>query len=122
MREAEAAARRPKEQAARALAVCESIAADLRAEPLRGLAADLARRARITALPTRASPASAAKQRYDLTSREVDVLRLLIQGDSNRQIARTLYISERTVAVHVSNILGKLRVATGPRPPLPERC
>ena len=111
LREAEAAARAGrKEQAARALAACESIAADLRAEPLRGLAADLARRARITALPKPASPASAAKQRYDLTSREVDVLRLLIEGDSNRQIARTLYISERTVAVHVSNILGKLGV------------
>ena len=35
---------------------------------------------------------------------------MLIQGDSNREIAKTLYISERTVAVHVSSILGKLGV------------
>lgn len=111
LREAEAAVRAGrKEQAARALAACESIAADLHAEPLRRLAADLARRARITALPKPAATASAAGERYDLTAREVDVLKLLIRGDSNRQIAGTLYISERTVAVHVSNILGKLGV------------
>jgi DNA-binding CsgD family transcriptional regulator len=111
LREAEAAARAGrKEQAARALTACESIAADLRAEPLRALAADLARRARIIGQPKPAAPTSAAQQRYDLTAREIDVLKLLILGDSNRQIARTLYISERTVAVHVSNILGKLGV------------
>jgi DNA-binding NarL/FixJ family response regulator len=38
------------------------------------------------------------------------VLGLLANGDSNRQIARALFISERTVAVHVSRILGKLGV------------
>ncbi|HXS64951.1 MAG TPA: AAA family ATPase [Streptosporangiaceae bacterium] len=112
LREAEAAVRAGrKEQAARALAACEAIVTDLRAEPLGRLATDLARRARITAAPPKAAPTpSAAQQRYDLTPREIDVLTLLIRGDSNRQIARTLYISERTVAVHVSSILGKLGV------------
>ncbi len=111
LREAEAAAKAGrKEQAARALAACEEIAGDLRAEPLRRLAADLARRARITAPPKAAGTTSAAQQRYDLTPREIDVLTVLIRGDSNRQIARTLYISERTVAVHVSSILAKLGV------------
>jgi DNA-binding NarL/FixJ family response regulator len=38
------------------------------------------------------------------------VLALLAKGDSNRQIARALFISERTVAVHVSRILDKLGV------------
>jgi predicted DNA-binding transcriptional regulator len=38
------------------------------------------------------------------------VLALLAHGDSNRQIARNLFISERTVAVHVSRILDKLGV------------
>ena len=38
------------------------------------------------------------------------MLGLLTSGDSNRQIARALFISERTVAVHVSRILDKLGV------------
>ena len=38
------------------------------------------------------------------------MLALLTRGDSNRQIARALLISERTVAAHVSRILGKLGV------------
>jgi DNA-binding NarL/FixJ family response regulator len=45
-----------------------------------------------------------------LTARETDVLRLLAQGQANKQIARTLRIGERTVKTHVSNILGKLGV------------
>jgi DNA-binding CsgD family transcriptional regulator len=45
-----------------------------------------------------------------LTQRERDVLALITQGSSNRQIARQLYISEKTVSVHVSNILAKLGV------------
>jgi DNA-binding NarL/FixJ family response regulator len=38
------------------------------------------------------------------------VLRLVQTGHSNRQIASKLYISEKTVSVHVSNILAKLGV------------
>ncbi|MDT4937244.1 MAG: hypothetical protein QOG80_915, partial [Pseudonocardiales bacterium] len=45
-----------------------------------------------------------------LTSREREVLGLLIEGRTNRQIGRQLYISEKTVSVHVSNILAKLGV------------
>ncbi|MGX7679519.1 helix-turn-helix transcriptional regulator [Jatrophihabitans sp. DSM 45814] len=45
-----------------------------------------------------------------LTSRENDVLALLVEGRTNRQIARQLYISDKTVSVHVSNILAKLGV------------
>jgi DNA-binding CsgD family transcriptional regulator len=43
-----------------------------------------------------------------LTSREVEVLRLIAQGKSNRAIAEALDISEKTVARHVSNIFTKL--------------
>jgi DNA-binding CsgD family transcriptional regulator len=43
-----------------------------------------------------------------LTQREYEVLGLIAQGRTNRQIARQLYISEKTVSVHVSNILAKL--------------
>jgi NarL family two-component system response regulator LiaR len=45
-----------------------------------------------------------------LTEREADVLRLLAQGQSNKQIARSLQIGEETVKTHVSNILAKLGV------------
>ena len=45
-----------------------------------------------------------------LTDREIEVLRLLAQGQSNKQIARTLIIGEKTVKTHVSNILAKLGV------------
>jgi HD-GYP domain-containing protein (c-di-GMP phosphodiesterase class II)/DNA-binding CsgD family transcriptional regulator len=47
-----------------------------------------------------------------LTDREVDVLRLLARGHSNREIARSLFVSEATVHTHVINIYGKAGVKT----------
>ena len=47
-----------------------------------------------------------------LSKRELEVLRLLAAGKTNRQTAEALFISERTVARHVSNIFDKLGVAT----------
>jgi DNA-binding NarL/FixJ family response regulator len=44
----------------------------------------------------------------ELTHRELDVLRLLMAGKSNKEIAAALFISEGTVKTHVNNILGKL--------------
>lgn len=46
-----------------------------------------------------------------LTPRELDVLRLLAKGASNRDIGAALHISESTVKNHVNSILGKLQVA-----------
>lgn len=43
-----------------------------------------------------------------LTDREVEVLRLVVQGASNREIAQALVITEGTVKSHISNILGRL--------------
>ncbi|MBN6051985.1 AAA family ATPase [Nonomuraea sp. RK-328] len=47
-----------------------------------------------------------------LTARELEVLRLVTAGRSNREIAGELVIAVKTVSVHVSNILGKLGVAS----------
>jgi len=47
----------------------------------------------------------------ELTERELDVLKLLAQGDGDREIAEKLVVSERTVHFHVGNILSKLHLA-----------
>ena len=47
---------------------------------------------------------------FDLTRRELEVLRLISQGKSNKEIARELHIQEGTVKGHVSTILAKLGV------------
>ena len=47
----------------------------------------------------------------ELTGRELDVLRLIVAGQSNRQIGASLSITEGTVKTHVNNILGKLQVS-----------
>ena len=45
-----------------------------------------------------------------LTERETDVLRLIVGGNSNKEIAGALFISEATVKTHVNSLLGKLGV------------
>ena len=47
---------------------------------------------------------------FALTPREREVLALVADGRTNRQIAEALFISEKTASVHVSNILAKLGV------------
>ena len=47
-----------------------------------------------------------------LTARELEVLALVAEGRSNRQVADALFISAKTASVHVSNILAKLGVAS----------
>jgi NarL family two-component system response regulator LiaR len=49
---------------------------------------------------------------YDLTAREHDVLKLLVQGLNNTQIATALFVSPSTIKSHVSHILQKLAVSS----------
>ena len=65
--------------------------------------------ARIEALGLEASQLVPA---HPLSARELEVLRLVATGKSNRTIAAELFISERTVERHVSNIFGKLDVSS----------
>jgi two-component system response regulator DegU len=51
-----------------------------------------------------------SKPLHILTRRECEVLQMLADGKSNRSIGETLYISEKTVKNHVSNILQKMNV------------
>ncbi len=60
--------------------------------------------ARLETVPT--------KPAHGLSPRELEVLRLLARGKTNREIAAVLVISEHTVARHVQNIYAKLRVAS----------
>lgn len=56
-------------------------------------------------------PVEYRKPLHILTKRECQVLQLLAEGNSNRSISKTLFISEKTVKNHVSNILQKMNVS-----------
>ena len=55
---------------------------------------------------------AAAKPAGGLTARELEVLRLVATGKTNRSIAADLFLSEKTVARHVSNIFSKLGLSS----------
>ena len=68
-------------------------------------------------VPASASPGA---PRTSLTPRESEILALVAEGRTNGEIGRQLFISTKTVSVHVSNILGKLGPPAAPRrPPSP---
>lgn len=50
-------------------------------------------------------------QKYNLTKREIEILKLISQAFSNKEIARELFISDQTVSVHRKNIMRKLNVS-----------
>ena len=79
------------------------------------------RRTRARSTSTRRSPASSrsgmrsgapTRPREPLTDREREVLALVAKGHANKEIAALLDITERTARTHVSNILGKLELAS----------
>jgi DNA-binding CsgD family transcriptional regulator/tetratricopeptide (TPR) repeat protein len=95
-----------REQATVAARAAHATAVRLEAAPLRAALAALARRGRLNlgaGLPAERALAG-------LTRRELEVLRLLVEGCSNRQIAEQLFISGKTASVHVTNLLAKLGV------------
>ena len=110
------------DEATAALLAAWDTAHRLGARPLADAVARLARRARIT-LPdagdggrgtpgagTEGGPEPAA--RAGLTPRELEVLALVAEGRTNRQIGEHLFISQKTASVHVSRLLAKLGAAT----------
>jgi DNA-binding NarL/FixJ family response regulator len=67
---------------------------------------------RLGAQPDLARVSMRGGSRYGLSERELEVLRLVASGKSNREIASTLVISEHTVARHLQNIYAKLGLAS----------
>jgi DNA-binding CsgD family transcriptional regulator len=112
----------PRREAEAALSEAHDEASRLGAEPLVGWIEALARRARVSILAAQPGAGDAAVEPpgdpemasdgTGLTNREREVLALVSEGFTNRRIAEALFISESTAGVHVSNILGKLGVAS----------
>jgi DNA-binding CsgD family transcriptional regulator len=117
-RQAEAllAARVPRAQVQEALRSAHAVAVQLGAAPLRRELELLAQRGRVR-LEAPAEPAVAAAETSSmasslgLTGREAEVLALVAEGRTNRQIGQALFITEKTASLHVSRILAKLGVA-----------
>ncbi len=96
-----------------ALRTVLELAGELQAPPLREQAEQLADRAGIVLDgPADRPPVAQRPSTAGLTPRELDVLRLVATGASNRRIAAELFISANTAGVHVSRILAKLGAAT----------
>ncbi|MWK34315.1 AAA family ATPase [Actinomadura sp. J1-007] len=110
LRAAEAAlAEGEHESACERLLIASGLATGLGAKLLGGRVEELLRRTRSARRPGAGAEPSAP---LGLTPREFEVLRLVAEGRSNRDIAETLFISAKTASVHVSNILAKLDVAS----------
>ncbi len=62
-----------------------------------------------------AAASSATPESFDLTVREMEILTLLVEGLSNKEIAQRLILSPRTVETHVERVLGKLQVGSRSR-------
>jgi len=107
-------ARRRARAGAAALAQAHELAAQAGAEPLVREAVALARRARIgevLAVPAEAhGPGPDSTGGTGLTPRQLEVLALITEGMTNREIAQRLFITEKTAGAHVSGILATLGV------------
>lgn len=93
-----------RDEATSVLRLADEVAARLDARPLRDALRKLARRGRV-ALTDGVEPREALDP---FTPRERSVLRLVALGRTNRQVGDELFISEKTVSVHLSRIMAKL--------------
>jgi DNA-binding NarL/FixJ family response regulator len=110
LREAEAyVAAGDRAAAAAPLAGAREVAERMEAAPLVAAADALARRARVRIEAETAEP-EAEPAPLGLTPREHEVLLLVAEGRTNREIGTELFMSEKTASVHVSRILAKLDV------------
>jgi DNA-binding NarL/FixJ family response regulator len=102
--------RRDTTAAGRSLRLAHELGGQMEAEPLLSEVEALARSARISLVhpaspaPLRSAGGSVLAQ---LTARENEILGYLVAGHTYREIAEELVISEKTVSVHVSNLLRK---------------
>ena len=102
-----------RDAAAREALAAEEAAVRLGAGWLRGEVEGLAARARLDIALDGAEPAAEPEEDDDgfgLTSRERQVLALVAEGATNREIGAQLFMAEKTASVHVSRILSKLNV------------
>lgn len=97
-------------QAAGIVAQAREVAAAAGAQGIVAAADRLATRARLDIGAAAPPHTPDATQRFGLTPRELEVLSQLAAGRTNRQIATALFISDKTVSVHVSNLIRKLAV------------
>jgi DNA-binding NarL/FixJ family response regulator len=102
----------PRPDVVAAIRDAHARAAALGATSLADDVARLARHARVSlgAEPRASTDASQGPDGFGLTAREREVLTLVAAGRTNREIARSLFMSESTASVHVSRVLDKLGV------------
>jgi len=98
-------------RAATPLRAARDAAAALGARPLLREVAALTARERLDLDPAPAGSPGRARDPFGLTPREREVLTHLVEGRTNRQIARALVVTEKTAGAYVSAILAKLGVA-----------
>lgn len=101
-----------RHEAATLLRRARTMAVDLRAEPVLREVVELARSARIHLDDVRPAVTRSADERlHGLTTREREVLAHVVAGRTYGEIARALFVSEKTVSSHVSNLLRKTRTS-----------
>jgi DNA-binding NarL/FixJ family response regulator len=97
-----------RDEAAAELREAQAVADQLGAAPLAKAIGELARRGRIGLAHESTGAASSGGQSEALTPRERAVLQQVALGRTNRQVGEQLYISEKTVSVHLSRVMAKL--------------